>query len=138
MPTYEHKCFADNCGYEWDQVYGMTVDPPTLCPECGTDGEVKRLISGGSGKGIMRRSAGEIRSGMASETRALKERAKSDENFRANLVGEENYHQRVLKTEALQNELVKIGKKASSIKSTDTKPSATRPKIKTSKGKSKN
>lgn len=135
MPTYEHLCNA--CEHEWEQVYGMTVDPPTLCPDCGVDGKVNRLISGGSGPGIMRKTAGETRASMAAETRALKERAKTDENFRANLVGEENYNQRVLKTEALQNELVNIGKKASSIKSTDVKPSATRPKIKSSKGKKK-
>ena len=135
MPTYEHLCKA--CEHEWDQVYGMTVDPPTLCPECGVDGKVKRLISLGPGPGIMRKSAGEIRSGMAAETRALKERAKTDENFRANLVGEENYNQRVLKTEALEKELVNIGKRATSIKSTDTKPSATRPKIKSRKGAKK-
>ncbi len=133
MTTYEHLCKA--CGYEWDEVYGMTVDPPTLCPECGVDGKVKRLVSGGSGKGIMRRSVGEIKANVASETRALKERARTDENFRANLVGEENYHQRVLQTEELENELVKIGKGASSIKSTATQPSRKRPKIKASKGK---
>lgn len=127
MPTYEHKCFADNCGYEWEEIYGMTVDPPTMCPECGVEGQVKRLVSGGSGKGIMRKTPGEIKAGMAAETRALKERAKTDEKFRANLVGEDKYHERVLKTEDLTNELVKIGKSASK----------TRPKIKTSRGKKK-
>jgi len=141
MTTYEHIC--DACSYEWDEVYGMTVDPPTLCPDCGVEGKVSRLISGGSGPGIMRKSVGEIRANMASDIRALKIRANTDENFRANLVGEENYNQRVLKTEALEKELVSIGKRASAIKSTDTKPvagkakpvktSATRPKIKSKK-----
>lgn len=130
MPTYEHAC--QNCNHEWEQVYGMTVDPPTLCPECGVDGKVKRLISLGPGPGIMRRTSGEVRAGMAAETRAIRQRAKTDENFRANLVGEDNYNQRVLKTEQLQNELVSIGEKASAVKSL---PSTTRPKIKTSKSK---
>jgi len=141
--TYEHLCGA--CKHEWEQVYGMTVDPPTVCPKCKVDGQVKRLISGGSGPGIMRKSVGEVRANLASETRALKRRAETDENFRANLVGDESYNERVLKTEALENELVRIGKNASAIKSTDTKPTAvkatpgktnaTRPKIKSSKSK---
>ena len=134
MPTYEHLCEA--CNHEWEQVYGMTVDPPTLCPKCGVDGQVKRLISGGSGPGIMRKTGSEIKAGMAAETRKMRERAKTDENFRANIVGESEYHQRVLKTEALEKELVNIGKNASSIKSTDIKPNAARPKIKT-KGEKK-
>lgn len=125
MLTYEHLCKA--CGHEWDAVYGIKDDPPTVCPNCGVEGQVKRLVSGGSGPGIMRKTTGEIRAGIAAETRAIKERAKTDENFRANLVGEKEYHERVLKTENLTNELVKIGKSAS----------ATRPKIKTSRSKKK-
>ena len=132
MTTYEHLCEA--CGHEWEQIYGMTVSSPTLCPKCGIDGKVKRLISGGSGRCIMRKTAGEIKSNLAIETRAIRKRAETDENFRANLVGEDNYHQQALSTEALTKELVNIGKKASSIKSTDVKPSAIRPKIKMGKG----
>ena len=124
MPTYEHKCFADNCGHEWEEIYGMKEDPPTVCPACGVEGKVQRLISLGPGPGIMRKTPGEIKAGLAEETRAFKERARTDEKFRANLIGEDKYHERVLKQEALENDLVKIGKKASE----------TRPKIKTSRG----
>jgi hypothetical protein len=75
----------------------------------------------------MRKTPGEIKAGLAEETRAFKERARTDEKFRANLIGEDKYHERVLKQEALESELVKIGKKASK----------TRPKIKTSRGNKK-
>lgn len=125
MPTYEHLCKA--CEYEWEEVYRMTEDPPTVCPECGVEGQVKRLISLGPGPGIMRKTPGEIKAGIADETRAFKERARTDEKFRANHIGDDKYHERVLKQEALESELVKIGKKASK----------TRPKIKTSRGKKK-
>lgn len=130
MPTYEHLC--GNCKHEWDEVYGMTVDPPTVCPKCGTDGKVKRLISGGSGPGIMRKTTGEIKSNLAADTRAMKERAKTDENFLANLVGS-TYHTNKLRKEDLEKELIKIGKSVPTTKSAGSK---TRPKIKT-KGKKK-
>jgi len=132
VPTYEHKCFADDCGHEWEEVYGMTIDPPTVCPSCEVDGQVKRLISGGSGPGIMRRTGAEIKAGMTSNIRQMRDRAQTDENFRANLVGEDKYHQDRLQKDALTKELVNIGKKASAIKSTDVKPGKVR---RLSKGK---
>lgn len=132
MPTYEHHCA--NCDHEWEDFYSMKVDPPTLCPSCGTEGQVKRLVSGGSGPGIMRRTGAEMKAGMAAETAKIRKRAQSDENFRANLIGEDKYHNDKLNNDAITKELINIGKDASAIKSTDTKPSAVRPKIKTSKG----
>jgi len=116
MPTYEHLCNA--CEHEWEVVYGMTVDPPTLCPSCEVDGQVKRLISGGSGPGIMRRTGAEMKAGMAGEARKISQRAQTDEKFLANLVGEEKYHNQLLQKESLTNELVNIGKKAKTVKST--------------------
>lgn len=45
MPTYEYKCEA--CGHKFERRQGMTEAPLERCPKC--DGEVRRLISGGSG-----------------------------------------------------------------------------------------
>jgi len=132
MTTYLHLC--ESCKHEWEQVYGMKEEPPTLCPDCGIDGCVKRLITGGSGPGIVKKTGAEIKAGMATETRKIKERAATDENFRANLIGESAYHQDKLTTDDLQKELISIGKSASAIKSTDVK-SNIRPKIKTGKDK---
>ena len=45
MPTYEYEC--RKCGLRFERQQGMTEAPLTQCPKC--DGEVQRLISGGSG-----------------------------------------------------------------------------------------
>jgi putative FmdB family regulatory protein len=45
MPTYEYECRA--CGLRFEHRQGMTEAPLTQCPKCG--GEVRRLISGGTG-----------------------------------------------------------------------------------------
>jgi hypothetical protein len=109
----------------------MTDKPPTTCPECKEEGGVTRLIYGGSGRGIMRRTGAEIKAGMASEVREMRRRIATDENYRANIVGESVYHEQVLNKEKLTNELVSIGKDASKTASKPKTPSQTRPKIKT-------
>ena len=45
MPTYEYKCLE--CGEVFEEFQKITDPPITVCKRCG--GEVKRLISGGSG-----------------------------------------------------------------------------------------
>lgn len=122
MTTYEHKCFADGCEFEWEAVYGMTEDPPTLCPDCNVNGKVKRLISGGSGKGIVRLAGMDLRNKLKADGVAMRRRASTDENYKANIIGEDVYHQQQLGKDSLTADLVRIGKDASKIKSTDTKP----------------
>ena len=45
MPTYEYKCHG--CDEVFEEFQKITDPPITRCKHCG--GEVKRLISGGSG-----------------------------------------------------------------------------------------
>jgi hypothetical protein len=90
----------------------MTKDPPTLCPECKVEGKVKRLISGGSGRGIVRLTGHDLSAHCKAEGRKMARQAMKDENLRANLIGEEKYHNQLLQTSSIQNELVKIGKDA--------------------------
>ncbi len=45
MPTYEYKCMA--CGHTFEQQQAMSAEPLRKCPECR--GEIRRMISGGSG-----------------------------------------------------------------------------------------
>jgi hypothetical protein len=108
----------------------MKVDPPTVCPECKTDGKVKRLISGGSGRGIVRLTGHERTAHIASESRKFQKQLATNENLRANVVGEEKYHQDQLSKSKLDNELIKIGQDA-------PKPSKSAPSKKPSKGKVK-
>ena len=126
MPTYEHKCFAENCGYKWDEIYPMSAKPPIKCPSCEKEGYVQRLISGGSGRGIVRLTGGDLRAQLMSDAGKARERARTDEKFRASIIGEQNYHDQQTKTENLTNELAKIGKKASSTKSSSKKSVAKR------------
>lgn len=125
MTTYEHACL---CGYEWEAVYGMKEDPPTLCPSCNQEGGVKRLISGGSGRGIVRLTGHDLNAKIKSDVAKDRVRLQKDENFRANFVGEK-YHEQQLQKDSLTNDLLKIGKDATTIKNTNT----THSKIKRSK-----
>jgi len=45
MPTYDYKC--KKCGHRFEAFQRMTDEPLKECPEC--NGEVQRLISGGTG-----------------------------------------------------------------------------------------
>ncbi|KKN70816.1 hypothetical protein LCGC14_0427080 [marine sediment metagenome] len=110
MPTYEHLCNA--CEYEWEEFYSIVKDPPTLCPECKMDGKVKRLISGGSGRGIVILTGHDLSAHCKAEGRKIARQAMKDENLKANLIGEEKYHNQLLQTSQITNELVKIGENA--------------------------
>jgi len=115
MPTYEHLC--KSCGYEWDDFYSIMQDPPTLCPECGVDGQVKRLISGGSGRGIVVLTGHDLAAHCKAEGKKMAKAAIKDEKLKANLIGEDRYHQQCLNTEKLTDDLVKIGKGVNETKS---------------------
>ncbi len=45
MPTYEYECKA--CGFKFEQQQSIKEPALTQCPQC--QGEVRRLISGGTG-----------------------------------------------------------------------------------------
>ncbi|MGV8058491.1 MAG: FmdB family zinc ribbon protein [Smithellaceae bacterium] len=45
MPTYEYECAA--CGHQFEISQSINDPALTQCPRC--DGNIKRLISGGSG-----------------------------------------------------------------------------------------
>jgi len=120
MPTYEHAC--RNCNHEWEDFYSITADPPTVCPSCKEEGGVQRLISGGSGKGIVVLTGGDLKRQIFNDAMKARKRAATDETYRANIIGEEKYHQSQLNKDSVQKDLVRIGKDATKIKSTDTKP----------------
>ena len=45
MVTYQYQC--SNCGKRFEAEQSMRDDPYKICPDC--EGELKRIISGGSG-----------------------------------------------------------------------------------------
>jgi putative FmdB family regulatory protein len=90
MPTYPHIC--NECQHEWDEVYSMNADPPDTCPACGTKGKVERLIAGGSGKGIVILTGNELKEQTKLDAAKIINESSKNENFLANMVGEQKYH----------------------------------------------
>ncbi len=89
MPTYEHKCEA--CNQEFELEYKMVDPVPTVCPLCGTDGKVKRLISNlCSGRVLL--TGQDLKDKVKQDTVALKNEIARNENVRANYMGETQYH----------------------------------------------
>ena len=93
MPTYLYFC-GNNCG-EFEEYHSINTKL-TECPHCQSAGRgaqpVQRLISGGSGRGIMHQTAAEFEAGLSSEVAKIKRRASTDQNFLANLVGEDKFN----------------------------------------------
>lgn len=88
MPEYEHLCENQECQHEWEAEYSIKADPPTHCPKCN-QATAKRLISGGSGKGIVELTGQELKDHLKNE--AKREVRQVNENKYANWVGESKY-----------------------------------------------
>jgi len=84
MPTYEHKCEA--CEHVWEDVYSIHSPTPTVCPKCGVDGKVKRLISM-PGCTKVELHGRELVEKLWKEGKDLARQARKDENLAANLYG---------------------------------------------------
>jgi putative FmdB family regulatory protein len=95
MPTYEYLCSNPDCIGEFEEFHSITTKLEE-CPHCKTAGRgvqvVQRLISGGSGKGIMEQSFSEMKAALPGQIAKIKQRAARDENYLANLVGETKYN----------------------------------------------
>lgn len=97
MPTYEHIC--RNCQHEWEDIYSIRQDPPTVCPACNTEGQVQRLVSGGAGKGIVEVTGHELKAKLKAEGQELKKSAMKSETVLANLIGESKYQSNTVQME---------------------------------------
>lgn len=90
MPEYEHRCQNVNCNNEWCDTYSIKADPPTTCPKCQQE-TAQRLISGGSGRGIVELTGNDLTDKVKSDTAKLKREMSQNENTYANLAGESTY-----------------------------------------------
>ena|SRR6266699_2973600 len=90
MPEYDHKCQNEECKHEWSDTYSIKQDPPTTCPQCKQE-TAKRLISGGSGRGIVELSGQDLVNKVKADAQQLKRDAAKDERKYANLLGESKY-----------------------------------------------
>lgn len=89
MPAYDHLC--ENCEKEFELEYSMKDDPPTLCPLCGVDGQVKRLISYAT-PGRVELSGKDFQNKIKEDAKSLARETVHNENLRANLIGENKYN----------------------------------------------
>lgn len=71
MPTYQYECRA--CGQSFEREQSITEPALTRCPECG--GEVRRVISGGSG--FMFKGGGQGRIGRSGKGCSLEQTGKT-------------------------------------------------------------
>lgn len=85
MPTYEHKC--ESCEHEWEQAYSIKDPVPDLCPNCGVNGKVKRLISMPAGVTV-ELTGRELVNKLWKEGKDLARQARKDEKLAHNLYGD--------------------------------------------------
>jgi putative FmdB family regulatory protein len=90
MPEYDHACQNEECKHEWSDTYSIKQDPPKDCPKCG-QATAKRLISGGSGRGIVELYGDDLVKKVKADAQQLKRDAAKDERTYANLLGETKY-----------------------------------------------
>lgn len=94
MPTYPHLCHA--CNYEWEAMYSIKANPPTICPACGVEGKVERLIAGGSGRGICELTGKELTAKLEKDAQDMLREMPRNERLLANIIGEDKHHQNEL------------------------------------------
>jgi putative FmdB family regulatory protein len=99
---YEHKCYA--CDHEWEESYSIHADPPKVCPNCKVEGKVKRLITGAP---AVRVTLGRIEQKvkLKEETLDLSRKMKTDERLRANIMGEDKYHEQKVAEKTISDNL---------------------------------
>jgi len=93
MPTYEFCHSLEECKHEWEEVLSIKASDPTHCPKCGAEGNIIRLISGGSGKGVVELYGQDLVDKIKSDTQQIKKEMHDSPKKYANMLGEERYHQ---------------------------------------------
>ena len=92
MPTYTHICQRSECLHEWEDYYSIKADPPKTCPKCQQE-TAQRVISGGSGRGIVELTGHDLDAKIKEDVRQLKSEAANSEQKYANLIGEGKYQE---------------------------------------------
>ena len=83
MPTYEHKC--RECSHQWELIYGMSDDPPTICPKCKEENVYRMISAPGAVK--VRLEGKELVKQLWKEGKDLAHKAKTNENLANELYG---------------------------------------------------
>jgi putative FmdB family regulatory protein len=93
VPEYEYMCMSEECKHEWCETHSIKADASKTCPECKQD-TAKRLISGGSGKGIVSLTGQDLVNKVKSDANSLENHASRSENYAANFVGDGLYQKK--------------------------------------------
>ncbi len=99
---YEHLC--KNCNKEFELEYSMKEDPPTKCILCGFDGKVERLISGAT-PGRVELTGRDLKNHLKAEGQKIARESLTNENMRANIVGEAKFESQVRQYEKVISNL---------------------------------
>lgn len=92
MPTYLHECSNKECNNEWEDFYSIKKDPPKTCPKCNQE-TAQRVISGGSGRGIVELTGTDLTDKIKSDANQIKRDMNKSEKLYSNLLGEGKYQE---------------------------------------------
>jgi putative FmdB family regulatory protein len=108
MPFYDHRC--GDCGHEWEDFYSITKCVPGYpeeCPKCKAKGNIKRLLSADIGVSVPL-TGRELKQSIVKEREKIKKQMAKDENLRANIMGEDNYHNTETNVKKIGEELKQL------------------------------
>jgi hypothetical protein len=92
MPTYVYLCDVNNEEFEEFHSIKIVLDECVLCKTAGKPAhKPKRLISGGSGRGIVELTGHELVQKTKEDARKFKQEVYSSEKQYANVLGEGTY-----------------------------------------------
>lgn len=91
MPTYEHICNNTECNNAWEDMYSINADPPKVCPLCKQE-SAQRVISGGSGKGMVELTGHDLVAKTKEDIVKLKSDMHKSDKMYANMLGDDKYH----------------------------------------------
>lgn len=92
MAFYEYLCEVVDEEFEAEHSIKIVLEECSLCKAAGRISHApKRLISLG-GKGIVEQTVAELKASLPGNVEKIRQRARTDEKFLANLVGENKYN----------------------------------------------
>lgn len=92
MPTYEFLHQVPECNHEWELEQSIKANDPEECPKCQGKENIIRLISGGSGKGIVNLEGREYVEKVKQDAKNYAKEVYGSEKQYANVLGESNYN----------------------------------------------
>jgi hypothetical protein len=94
MPTYIYLCKISNQEFEEFHSIKTKLEDCPICKEKGLQAHAPdRLISGGSGRGIVELSGQDIVNKAKEDAQKMKKELYSSEQKYANVIGQDKYHE---------------------------------------------